>query len=112
MIHDSSTSGATLAGGPPSEDMAPATSQGLSFARALTFTIICTIAVIGGSYGVARSSVSTGTKGSLSILTLLALFGLGYFVFQVVLALVATTGERRWSEREISERRTGERARK
>ena len=97
---------------PPSRDSAPATSQGLRFAPALVLTLLCLIIVVGGSIGVARSSISTAVKASLSIVTLIALAGLGYSIFQLVLALVATTGERRWFTRHVSERRTGDRARK
>ena len=91
---------------------APATAHGLSFAKALLLTIAFILIAIGGSYGVARSDMSTGTKGTLAIITLLAVVGLFYSIFQLILALVATTGERRWSAREVSERREGERARK
>ena len=97
---------------PPVARGAPATSHGLPLLTALYLTIICSIVTIGGSYGVVRSSLATNTKAALSIITLLALVGLGYGTFQLLLALVATTGERRWFARQVSERRSGERARK
>ena len=92
-------------------ESAPATAHGLSFAKALLLTIAFILIAVGGSYGVARSAMSTGTKGMLAIITLLAVVALYYSIFQLILALVATTGERRWSAREVSERREGERAR-
>lgn len=104
MIKDSKSSG--------SADPAPATSHGLSFGTALGLTVLFTLIAVGGSFGVSRSSLSTGIKGSLAVITLTVVVGLGYSIFQLVLALVATTGERRWFSRKLSERRSGERARK
>lgn len=91
---------------------APATSQGLPFSTALILTIICAFLTVGGSYGVLKSTLSTSGKAALSIITLVALIGLAYSGFQLLMALVATTGERRWFARQVSERRTGDRARK
>ena len=90
----------------------PATSQGLKISTALFLTLLCAFVTIAGSYGVVKSHLSTGAKATLSIVTLIAVIGLGYSTFQLLLALVATTGERRWFARQVSERRTGERARK
>jgi uncharacterized Tic20 family protein len=91
---------------------APATSQGLPFVTSLILTVLSTIVVIGGSIGVARGTLSTAAKASLAIITLVAVIALGYSVFQLILAIIATTGERRWFSRQLSERRTGDRARK
>jgi hypothetical protein len=93
-------------------DSVPATSQGLPLVTALLLTILCAIVVVVGSIGVARGSISMASKASFSIITLIAVIGLGYSGFQLIMALVATTGERRWFARQISERRTGDRARK
>lgn len=79
---------------------------------ATLLTILCAVITIAGSLGVARGTMSTSVKGSLAIIALVAVIGFGYSLFQVVLALIATTGERRWFAREISERRGGDRARK
>lgn len=97
---------------PPVAPDAPATSHGLPISTALILTILCAFLTIGGSYGVVRSDLSTSTKGALSIITLISVIGLGYAAFQLLLALVATTGERRWFARQVTERRSGERARK
>ncbi|MBA3646093.1 MAG: hypothetical protein H0W63_07920 [Gemmatimonadaceae bacterium] len=105
MIEDSPSA-------PQPDAGAPATSHGLPFSTALILTILCAIAAVGGSYGVLKSPDSMGAKAALSIITLIAVIGLGYSAFQLLLALVATTGERRWLARDVSERRTGERARK
>jgi len=99
-------------GSPPRGEGAPATAHGLSFSTALIFTVLCAIVAIGGTVAVVRTSLSTSAKASLSIITLVAVIGLAYSVFQLALALVATTGERRWFARQVSERRTGDRARK
>ncbi len=96
----------------PSPKSAPATAHGLPFATALVLTILCALVAIGGSVGVARGTMSTAAKASLAIVTLIAVIALGYSLFQLVLALIATTGERRWLARDVSERRTGDRARK
>jgi hypothetical protein len=91
---------------------APATSHGLPFITALILTLLSTLVVVGGSIGVARGTLSTAAKASLAIVTLVAVIALGYSVSQLILAIIATTGERRWFSRQVSERRTGDRARK
>lgn len=96
----------------PASRGAPATSQGLPFSTALILTVICAFLTVGGSYGVLKSTLSNSGKAALSIITLVALIGLAYSGFQLLMALVATTGERRWFARQVSERRTGDRARK
>jgi hypothetical protein len=97
---------------PPVSRGAPATSQGLPFSTALILTILCALVAVGGSYGVLKSTLSTSAKAALSIITLVSVIGVGYAGFQLLLALVATTGERRWFARQVTERRTGDRARK
>jgi hypothetical protein len=97
---------------PPVSRGAPATSHGLRFSTALVLTIFFAFVTIAGSYGVLKSDLSTGPKAAISIITLLAVIGLAYAGVQLLLALVATTGERRWFARQVSERRTGDRARK
>lgn len=99
-------------GSRPEQEAAPATSHGLPLLTALMLTILCALVAVAGSIAVARGSTSTTAKASLSIVTLVAIVGLGYSIFQLLLALVATTGERRWLTRDVSERRTGDRARK
>lgn len=97
---------------PPVARGAPATSHGLPFSTALALTVLFGLITVGGSYGVLKSTVSTGGKAAFSIITLIAVIGLVYAAFQLLLALVATTGERRWFARQVTERRTGDRARK
>jgi hypothetical protein len=99
------------ASAPPVSRGTPATSHGLPFSTALILTILCAFVTVGGSYGVLKSTVSTSAKAALSITTLVAVIGLVYAGFQLIMALVATTGERRWFAREVTERRTGDRAR-
>lgn len=95
----------------PAPPGAPATSHGLPFFTALVLTILCALVTVGGSYGVLKSTFSTSAKAAFSIITLVAVGGLAYAGFQLLLALIATTGERRWNDREVSERRSGDRAR-
>jgi hypothetical protein len=97
---------------PPVSRGAPATAHGLPFSTALVLTIVCAFVTIGGMYGVVKSTVSLSAKAAFSIITLIAVIGLAYSGFQLLLALVATTGERRWFARQVTERRTGDRARK
>lgn len=96
----------------PAATEAPATSHGLPFSTALILTILCSLVTVGGSYGVLKSTFSTSAKAAFSIITLVAVIGLAYAGFQLLMVLVATTGERRGYAREVSERRTGDRARK
>jgi TRAP-type C4-dicarboxylate transport system permease small subunit len=93
-------------------ESAPATSQGLPISTALILTILCALIVVGGSYGILKGTISTAAKASLSIITLIAVIGLAFAGIQLILALIATTGERRWFARQVGERRSGDRARK
>lgn len=101
----------TPASAPPVQGGTPATSHGLPFSTALVLTILCALVTVGGSYGVIKSAFSTSTKAAFSIITLIAVVGFAFSGFQLLMALIATTGERRWFTREVSERRTGDRAR-
>jgi hypothetical protein len=99
---------------PPSVPVdAPATAHGLPLITALILTVLSALVSVGGSIAVARGvAASTAAKASLSLITLIAFFACAYSIFQLVLALIATTGERRWFARQVGERRTGDRARK
>lgn len=99
---------------PPSVPVdAPATAHGLPLSTALVLTTVCAIVSVGGSIAVARGTgSSTAAKASLALVTLIAFFAFAFSIFQLVLALIATTGERRWFARQVGERRSGDRARK
>ena len=85
---------------------APATAQGLSLASAII------VVAVGGAYTVSHSTFSTAAKGGVAVITLVAFLGMAYALVQLILAAIATTGERRWFARQVSERRQGDRARK
>lgn len=66
---------------------------------------IATVLVLENSYG-------TGVEALLAGLALLAFGATVYGLIQAVLAVIDTAGERRRQDRDVSERRQGERARK
>ncbi len=80
--------------------------------------ISLTIAVVGGVIAIVstivviRNSYSTTIDALLAAAALVAFGVTAYGLIQAVLAIVDTAGERRMRDREISERRQGERARK
>lgn len=83
----------------------------MSVQKGLACTIAGAIAATALTIFVLRNQYSTGIELLLAVFALLA-FGLAvYGLLQTVLAIVDTAGERRRQEREVSERRTGERAR-
>jgi hypothetical protein len=89
----------------------PIHARGLSVQKGLAYTIVGAIAATVLTIFVLRNSYSTGIEALLAALALAA-FGLAaYGLLQTVLAIVDTAGERRRHDREVTERRTGERAR-
>lgn len=80
--------------------------------------VALTIALVGAAASVASTIVMMQNDFAASIEALLAAVALGAFgltaygLIQAVLALVDTAGERRIRDREITERRQGDRARK
>jgi hypothetical protein len=89
----------------------PIHSHGLSVQKGLAYTIFGAIAATVFTIFVLRNEYSTGIEALLAAFALVA-FGLAaYGLIQSVLAIVDTAGERRRQEREVSERRKGERAR-
>lgn len=94
------------------EGALPATAHGMTVAGATILSISCAIVTIAGTVAVLKSSWGTTARGVASVVTLVAVIAFGYALVQLVLAVIATAGERRWFERQISERRQSERARK
>jgi hypothetical protein len=80
--------------------------------------VALTIAVVGGAIAIAstifviRNTFSTSVEAIVAALALLAFGVTAYGLIQAVLALVDSAGERRLRDREITERRQGDRARK
>jgi hypothetical protein len=90
----------------------PATAHAMSVTGAIVFTVLAAAIAVGGTLAVLRHSWGTTARGIASVVTLLAVLALSYALVQLVLAVIASAGERRWFSRQVSERRQGERARK
>jgi hypothetical protein len=80
--------------------------------------VALTIAVVGGAIAIAativviRNTYSTTIEALIAAVALLAFGVTAYGLIQAVLALVDSAGERRMRDREVTERRHGDRARK
>jgi type IV secretory pathway VirB6-like protein len=90
----------------------PAVDQGMSIRLAVTITIVSAIVVGASSYAVIAARLSAGMTRLFAVVSLLALAALVYGLIELLLAVIATSSERRRKAREITERRQGERARK
>jgi hypothetical protein len=86
--------------------------RGPSVAVALTIAIVSAVIATGATIVVIKNDFSTLVEGLLAALALVAFGVTAYGLIQAVLALVDTAGERRRQDREVSERRHGDRARK
>jgi len=90
----------------------PAVDQGMSISLALTITIVSLIVVGASSYAVIAAGLSAAMTRVFAVASLLALAALVYGLIELLLAVIATSAERRRQAREVTERRQGERARK
>jgi hypothetical protein len=90
----------------------PAVDQGMSIPLAVTISIVSTIVVAVSSYAVIAARLSAGMTRVFAVVSLLALAALVYGLIELLLAIIATSAERRRKAREVTERRQGERARK
>ena len=85
--------------------------RGLSIRVALILALVGIIAAIGATVAIVRNEYSVGIEALLAAVALAA-FGLAaYGLIESVLALVDTAGERRRQDRDVTERRKGDRAR-
>lgn len=85
--------------------------RGLSIRVALVLGILGVVAAIGASMVLLRNDYSVGIEALLAAVALAA-FGLAaYGLIEAVLAVVDTAGERRRQDRDVTERRKGDRAR-
>jgi hypothetical protein len=85
--------------------------RGLSIRVALILALVGIIAAIGATLAIVRNEYSVGIEALLAAVALAA-FGLAaYGLIESVLALVDTAGERRRQDRDVTERRKGDRAR-
>jgi len=87
-------------------------SRGPSIPVALTIAVVGGIIAIATTIVVIRNNYSTSIEAILAAVALLAFGVTAYGLIQAVLALVDSAGERRMRDREVSERRHGDRARK
>ncbi len=69
--------------------------QALSLRVALTVFVFFALVTASATMAIIRSTIARPYKGAMAILALLALVGTLYGLTQALLALVATTGERR-----------------
>ena len=90
----------------------PAVDHGMSIGKAAVITVVGAILVLASSYEVVKGSLSSGMTRVLAVISLLSLVALVYGLIELMLAVIATTAERRRKAREVTERRKGDRARK
>jgi hypothetical protein len=90
----------------------PAVDQGMSIPLAITISVVSAIVVAGSSYAVIAARLSAGMTRVFAVASLLALAAFIYGLIELLLAIIATSAERRRKAREVTERRQGERARK
>lgn len=87
------------------------TSRSLTLGSALTIAVLGIAVAAGTTVYLLRTEHGTGADAILAAIALTA-FGVAAFgLMQAVLAVVDTAGERRRHDREVSERRKGDRAR-
>lgn len=79
---------------------------------AIVVAVVSALVTAAAMYEVVSADVSPGTKRLFALLAIVAFAGMIYGMTQALLAVIATTAERRRREREVSERRMGDRARK
>jgi hypothetical protein len=78
----------------------------------LVMAVVGAIVATGATLLVLQGDRGTGLEALLGLLALAAFGVTAYGLIQAVLAVIDTAGERRRHEREVTERRKGERARK
>lgn len=84
----------------------------MSIGKAAVITVVSVILVTGSTYAVIKGTLSAGMTRVLAVISLLSLVATAYGLIELALAVIATTSERRRKAREVTERRTGDRARK
>ncbi len=84
----------------------------MSIGRATVISVVSAILVLGSTYAVIKGTLSAGMTRLLAVISLLSLVALVYGLIELLLAVIATTSERRRIAREVTERRQGDRARK
>lgn len=90
----------------------PPVDHGMSIPLAVTISVISGITVLASSYAVIAGKLSAGMTRVFAVVSLLAFVALVYGLIELALAVIATSAERRRKDREVTERRQGDRARK
>lgn len=85
---------------------------GPSIPVALAIAVGGGVLAVGSTIVVIRNRFSTSVEAVVAAVALLAFGVMAYGLIQAVLALVDSAGERRLRDREVTERRQGDRARK
>jgi hypothetical protein len=93
-------------------EILPPIDRGMSIGRATVISVVSAILVLGSTYAVIKGTLSAGMTRLLAVISLLSLVALVYGLIELLLAVIATTSERRRIAREVTERRQGDRARK
>lgn len=93
-------------------ELVPPVDRGMSIGKAAAIAVVSGIVVLGSTYEVIKATVSAGMTRLLAVLALLSLVAFAYGLIELLLAVIATTSERRRMARVVSERRQGDRARK
>ena len=90
----------------------PPVDEGMSISIAVAISVVSGIIVAASSYAVIAGRLSAGMTRVSAVVALLAFVALAYGLIELSLAVIATSAERRRKEREVTERRQGDRARK
>ncbi len=86
-------------------------SRSMKLGAALVIGVVAAAIAIGTTIYLLRDDQSTGIEALLAAVALVAFGVAAYGMMQAVLAIIDTAGERRRHDREVTERRKGERAR-
>jgi uncharacterized membrane protein len=93
-------------------EILPPVDRGMSIGKAAVISVVSVILVTGSTYAVIKGTLSAGMTRVLAVISLLSMVALVYGLIELVLAVIATTSERRRMAREVTERRQGDRARR
>jgi len=87
-------------------EILPPVDRGMSIGKAAVISAVSAVLVLGSTLAVIKGTLGAGMT------RLLSMVALAYGLIELVLAVIATTSERRRMARAVSERRQGDRARK
>jgi hypothetical protein len=90
----------------------PHVDRGMSIGIAAIISIVSIVLVAISTLAVVKGTLSAGVTRLLAVVSLLSVVAMAYGLIELALAVIATTAERRRKNREVTERRKGDRARK